>query len=291
MIADPDENPFHTGGGAGSSSSSSSSIAAPTSLHSSETLRIPGQAASSSSSSSYSSKTKTSTSASTSNKYSSRYSTGRGRDREREEYDDDRVKADVHLDHSQMTQWWINERLAPEILPYQQELVDGLTHLLVSLLENFEAIDDEDLTDSAVFSHVIKQQEVERIKHVIRSYLRTRMMKIERQAVFILATPEYKACLSTEELKFAEGFAKAVAVFYTRTILDTLPHRYQALSDFNMIIRPDVDNAVFCRVNENIGQFQADDNTESVNMSKDNIVLLKYSSIKPLLMERKVDLI
>ncbi|KAG0253473.1 GINS complex subunit [Mortierella polycephala] len=124
-----------------------------------------------------------------------------------------------------LTQAWINERAAPDILKYEQASVDGL---LAKIDEQTMVIDELDSgKDTSVIISILYQTELERIKFVLRSYLRTRISKIEKYCQFILADTNSKRRLSKAEILYAE--------------------------------KPSLDEAVFCRVVEDVGDFRLDE--------------------------------
>ncbi|KAI8821680.1 uncharacterized protein EV422DRAFT_427775 [Fimicolochytrium jonesii] len=192
-----------------------------------------------------------------------------------------------------LTQWWVNERCAPEILPYQDELVRSLLEMVeaqTSILETKTS----DTADGA-FLNVLYQQEMERIKFVIRSYLRTRLAKIQKYTAFFLREPEFRGRLSEEELAFAENLQQLLEKHFTKSCLEGLPPFLTRLDDqagdSSMVSMPDLEDAVICRILEDIGEFQLEDSSETIVMRKNNIYILRYKSIRRLLEEDKVELL
>lgn len=96
-----------------------------------------------------------------------------------------------------LTQAWLNERHAPELLPYKrawvEELIDaierqvlpgllllrGLLLILGAIFLQTAFIMDNAATNSEQkFISMLYQNEIERIKFILRSYLRTRLYKV-----------------------------------------------------------------------------------------------------------------
>lgn len=73
-----------------------------------------------------------------------------------------------------MTTAWINEANAPDLLEFQEHTVEKIRELLNSQAAKLDC--DDQLDDPLVM--FIAQQEMERIKFVIRSYLRVRIEKV-----------------------------------------------------------------------------------------------------------------
>ncbi|KAG0003885.1 GINS complex subunit [Entomortierella chlamydospora] len=92
-------------------------------------------------------------------------------------YDDLNFEDEDSVNHVRhLTQAWINERAAPDILQYEQSAVDGL---LSKIEEQTATIDELDSSsDTLVIISILYQTELERVKFVLRSYLRTRISKV-----------------------------------------------------------------------------------------------------------------
>ncbi|TPX56638.1 hypothetical protein PhCBS80983_g04388 [Powellomyces hirtus] len=192
-----------------------------------------------------------------------------------------------------LTQWWINERCAPELLMYQADLVESLMEMMEAQAGIIES-KSSDTPDSA-FLVVLYQQEMERIKFIIRSYLRTRLAKIQRHTLHILREAEYRSRLSIDEIMFAEKYQELLAHHFQKFALEELPDYLQRLDDttenLTMVSRPDLEDAVFCRIKEQIGVFQLESSDEAIEMRPNNIYFLRYNAIRRLMEDGKVDLV
>ncbi|GFU02568.1 DNA replication complex GINS protein SLD5 [Nephila pilipes] len=69
---------------------------------------------------------------------------------------------------------WVNEKLAPELLQYEGELVDCMLDQIQYMETSLQKIQKED------FRIVFHKMELDRIKYVLSSYLRIRLEKIEK---------------------------------------------------------------------------------------------------------------
>ncbi|KAI9357637.1 hypothetical protein DFJ73DRAFT_657115 [Zopfochytrium polystomum] len=222
-------------------------------------------------------------------------------------------------DASLLTQCWINERTAPEILAFQDVLVANLLELIEAQVgtQIADQMDPED--PDTPLKRLIFLNEVERIKFVIRSYLRTRIAKIERQTLHVITDKETRARLSDDELEFAEALHDRTRAHYHRSFLDSFPESSQRLDEvyperqlsmgelhfsaklplilghllLEQVAGPGMDNAVFCRVKEDIGDYELNEKNpgETVELHKDDLLLLRYASIRGLLAEGKVELV
>lgn len=104
---------------------------------------------------------------------------------------------------------WVNEKFAPEILPHKAEVVDCLLGQISVMEENLQNLSCTDFRKS------IYQMEVERLRFLISSYLRTRLEKIEIYVTNILQEEQHRdqrgeeLYLSEKELQFAKEFSKS----------------------------------------------------------------------------------
>jgi len=79
--------------------------------------------------------------------------------------------SDVHM----LMKSWINERCSPDLLPYNN-LVNDLLEQLEVQSEIIEANKNENV--NAAFQNMLCQQEMDRVKFIIKNYLRTRLHKV-----------------------------------------------------------------------------------------------------------------
>ncbi|TPX31344.1 hypothetical protein SmJEL517_g05305 [Synchytrium microbalum] len=212
------------------------------------------------------------------------------------EIDDDDTDIDpatyANDDVKSLTQAWVNERCAPEVLPYEDGLMTNLMEMLEVQSANVDTLRDG--RADAAFLQVLYQQEMERIKFVMRSYLRARLAKIEEHVMHYLQEAEHRRKLSPKELVFAERYDELIRKHHLKSSLESLPPALQRLDeggDISMITTPDLDDAVFCRVIQDVGDFQIDDRGNSVSMERDNVYILRYRAIRTLLAQSRVQLL
>ncbi|TFY80759.1 hypothetical protein EWM64_g3255 [Hericium alpestre] len=79
----------------------------------------------------------------------------------------------------QMIRYWMNERHAPDILPGQEEVLGRLLDHIRRQTETVQLLrGDPDSSEDEHFRIMLAQTEIERVKFVVRSYLRTRLFKV-----------------------------------------------------------------------------------------------------------------
>ncbi|KTW31145.1 DNA replication protein SLD5 [Pneumocystis jirovecii RU7] len=198
---------------------------------------------------------------------------------------EDEGKKDV----SELMKSWISERIAPELLPFQGVLLERM----MERTEMVELKIGKDIKTN--FRMVLVQMEIERIKYMIRSYLQTRIYKMDKYALYILQKPELLACLSSLEKEYLKKHQEILTDYYTSAVLKHLPEKLRRLDDtqggISMIEKPDMDAAVFCRVINNIEHDIPVNKNESITLDKGNIYLLKYKLIRSFIFSGDVELI
>ncbi|KAJ3094217.1 hypothetical protein HK100_006223 [Physocladia obscura] len=162
-------------------------------------------------------------------------------------------------DVATITRAWINERSAPDILPFEGAAIARLREMLEVQGDNVDALHDQFDAESAAtndlhFVRSVYLLEMERVKFVIQSYLRARLFKIEQKTMAILKSVEYRSRLSADELAYAERFNDIVNQSYQKAFLsDSLPISMQKLDDPITVGTPDLNQAVFAKVKEDTG--------------------------------------
>ncbi|KAG0315095.1 GINS complex subunit [Linnemannia gamsii] len=194
-------------------------------------------------------------------------------------------------DVAHLTQAWIDERAAPDLLQYQEQCIQ---RLLAKIEEQTLVIEELDpRNDTSVILSILYQTELERVKFILRSYLRTRISKIERFCAFVLQDAATRKRLSRAELHYAE---KATRQHYQNSFLSSLPQSLQSQDadvfsrNLSMVSQPSLDEAVFCRIIDDIGDFQLDD-YETVELNPGQIYIFRYRTVRTLLQHRRIQLI
>ena len=101
-----------------------------------------------------------------------------------------------------------NEKMAPELLPYQEKLVLTLSKIIGEqergLQETFQASRE---ADDRFYANILKM-EIERAKYALKSYLRARIVKIERHLLWIVEKDQ-SHLLSAAEMNYAFSLYEA----------------------------------------------------------------------------------
>lgn len=187
---------------------------------------------------------------------------------------------------------WLNEKFSPELLQHQTDYIDCLLEQIKEMEGNLSKVSK---ADPKVDLHKL---ELERIKFVITSYLRTRLKKIECFYVSILEEEakrsEKDAYLSPAELEFAKEFAQN-ADNHFNTILRHLPPFYDQLDRNKKIVEPNLNSFVFFKCNKNIDKVVFKNllksQEEEVDLEDGTQHLMPYSSIAEFVKNGTVQLI
>ena len=80
------------------------------------------------------------------------------------------------------------------------------------------------------FGISLYQMEIDRVKYLLASYLRTRLRKIEKFVFHILGSEEEFSKLSSNEVAFASKYMEAVERHLKESCLDQIPDKFRGLS-------------------------------------------------------------
>eukprot|EP01137_Pigoraptor_chileana_P035953 Opistho-2@30765 len=188
---------------------------------------------------------------------------------------------------------WRNEKSAPELLQYEEELV---ALLLAEVAAQDDVVTQRQENVAEAFFGNLLQMEVDRVKFVLRSYLRTRLRKIEKHAFHVLKHRDERTKLSEHELKFTRDLVDEMARHVMASALDRFPAQFRKLDDEispegSMVTAPNMDAFVFVRVLETQGNFALGDADVTVDLERGDLYICRYDPIRPLLHEGKVALL
>jgi len=137
------------------------------------------------------------------------------------------------------------------------------------------------------FRIILIQTEAERARFLLRSYLRTRLHKVEKYAAHILATSELRGRLSVIELSHAERYQELLTKHFEISALNGLPENLRSLTDEepgvpSMVTRPNIDQPVFIRARRRCAPVTLS-NGGTLEMDRGDIHLIRYRMIEHLL--------
>ncbi|CAO3661354.1 unnamed protein product [Umbelopsis vinacea] len=146
------------------------------------------------------------------------------------------------------------------------------------------------------FRSMLYQTEMERIKFIIRNYLRTRLYKIEKYTTYLLNRPDVRERLSEKEIQYAQSYNELLEKHYSKSFLGSLPQPQQdvneTINNLSSVSVHDEYSAVIVRSKEEQGMFELESRpTYEIKLSPESIYMVRYSDIKLLLEEGQVELI
>ncbi|KAF9505965.1 hypothetical protein BS47DRAFT_1305914 [Hydnum rufescens UP504] len=202
-------------------------------------------------------------------------------DRELDRLDDERM-----LD--KLTRYWIDERNSPDILVWQGLVVEETLDKLQAQAEMVQKLQEDPRTsEEEHFRIVLIQTEAERVKFLVRSYLRTRLHKIEKYAAYIIQTPEMRGRLSVTELAHAQKYHALLTAHFHSSALSGLPESMRSLDDDEdesgrgTVTRPNKAQGLFIRARRRCPVSLP--NGGILELEKGAIHLIPYEAIEALL--------
>ncbi|RZC75001.1 hypothetical protein C5167_050477 [Papaver somniferum] len=190
---------------------------------------------------------------------------------------------------------WRNEKASPEILQFQDDVVRNARVQIQNMEHTVEAYagNGQDALTVSLY-----QMDLDRTEFLLRSYLRTRLQKIEKYMIHISKTELWNR-LSKPEQEFAKRCKENMENHLKQSVLSRLPFGYQdflkqsiSSEEDDMVPEPQLDTFVFCKSKGSVGSFQLDAvGDEVVDLIADDLYVLRYKSIKPLVETGQIDLV
>ena len=172
-------------------------------------------------------------------------------------------------------------------------MLDLMLGQIAHMQENIAQLDKND------FRYIAHQMELERIKYIIASYLRSRLKKIEAFTRHILnedeVRPASKRRLSPEELKFTEAHWASIRNHFHQIAIQHMPQNLQeetsSTGPNREIVTPNLMSHIFLRANESVNSVIVGSNDEEVDLEVGSLHIMPYKLASDLLLEGKVQLI
>ena len=176
---------------------------------------------------------------------------------------------------------WRNELFAPDVLPYKGDYVECMLEVVKAMEESLKGSEVPEIVRS------LHQLELERVRYVLSAYLRNRLSKIEKYADY--TATEDNGNLSSEEDKFLKEYIEHLDRLFDNIALRHMPPNLRTLDKAKAMVTPNLDEFVFARANEDIGDVMVEDDV--IKFEKDSVRILRYSAVKSLVEKGRVDLI
>lgn len=190
---------------------------------------------------------------------------------------------------------WLNEKFSPELLEHKNEIVECVMEQIVHMEENLQRAKKGDAKAN------IHRMEIDRIRFVLNSYLRTRLQKIEKYFPHVLE--KEKSCeeegqasfLTNEESIFAREYLVNTENYLNKVALKHMPPNLQHMDILKAVPKPCLDTFVFLNVKERqdniLVEPETDDQREYVvELEEGSQHLMRYRTIAPLVASGAVTL-
>ncbi|KAF8512973.1 GINS complex Sld5 component [Gautieria morchelliformis] len=203
----------------------------------------------------------------------------------------------------ELIRYWTNERLAPDILDQRGEFIQRVLERVreqAGLVQRLRG--DPEASEDEHFQIILVQTEVERVRFIVRSYMRTRIHKaisrirpqIEKYAHHILETPDLQRRLSAMELKHAQSYAALIDAQFDISVLNAMPawtrREGQSWQGPSTVSRPDNEVSLFVHALQDCGRILLP-NGQSIEVNKGSIDLFRYSTIENNLRRGEMELV
>lgn len=189
---------------------------------------------------------------------------------------------------------WLNEKFSPELLENKSEVVECVMEQLTHMEANLQRVKKGDMKAS------IHRMEIDRIRFVLSSYLRSRLRKIEKFFPHVLEKEKSRqagepSLLSPEEFAFAKEYYSNTEAYLKAVALKRMPPNLQTLDMLKAVPEPFLDSFVFLRVKETqeniLVEPETDDQREYVvDLEEGSQHLMRYRTIAPLVFSGAVHL-
>lgn len=146
---------------------------------------------------------------------------------------------------------WQNERLAPEILPHRNDMVECMLGQIQHMERNINKLPKTDLRAC------IHKMELSRIKFLICNYLKTRLRKIENCCIPIINDEKQRIVngnnyLTPSEYKYAMDYLGNMESHIKTVALDKMPDNMQHFDLDKLAVYPNLHTHIFLKANETI---------------------------------------
>ncbi|OXA62086.1 DNA replication complex GINS protein SLD5 [Folsomia candida] len=187
---------------------------------------------------------------------------------------------------------WMNEKMSPDVLPPLEQEKDAMLGQIKVMERNVITLDKKDVRTD------IHKLELERIKYIVVSYMRTRFFKVQRMS-FALYEAEMKrprgeeSVLFKEEFTFLKNLATRTADYLKETLISKMPPILQKFEIKKFRVLPQMDAFVFFRVVENqtVEVGISIDEFVTIDLEEGDLHFMRYEAVSHLVAGGAVQLI
>lgn len=182
-----------------------------------------------------------------------------------------------------LTRAWIAERMCPELLPFERNIVEIVVSQIRELInyidmQSLEISQNPEIPDIKMVLLIVESQ-LERFKFLVRSYLRTRIAKIDKYLPFY-ANPENESRLSPSEIEYTQRHLDLLQNLYNTSFFNQWPPQFSDIRDPSnpdkVVDPPPLDKPVAVKLTNDaaVGGYQ---------MEKGDMMIAKYHEVREML--------
>lgn len=183
--------------------------------------------------------------------------------------------------YGKVHQQWLQERHCPELLKYDEEVVQQIQ----AQFEDRQRQTD-DLVDSQepvdVLMANLAQQDLDRAKFVLSDWLTNRLHKIESHPLHMREKIEQ---MSQNEIDYLAAYGAMIHHHLDQTVTNAIPHAWKGLDDPEMIDQPDYEGYHFWLVREAIVD------RDEIEHEAGSCLVAKYLDMKENMRASKIELL
>eukprot|EP00055_Hartaetosiga_balthica_P011463 m.52166 g.52166 ORF g.52166 m.52166 type:complete len:265 (+) comp7605_c0_seq1:141-935(+) len=205
--------------------------------------------------------------------------------------EDEFGEGDIGAEIKRLQKAWMNEKLSPSLLQYERQLVGTITR---EINDQDEATREEELKEvEDKFIFYTYHMELERLRFLVASYLRTRLLKIEKYATYINNTPSIQSRLSDNERSYLVRYCELVDKHFSSSFLERIPENIAQDLDGNRMTAPNMDDHVLCKFDTDIGALDVGDETSTthIDVSIGDVYIVRYNTVDTLIRKNEAHLI
>lgn len=210
------------------------------------------------------------------------------------------ISSNVNI-YDELVKAMLNERMAPDLLPYQHKLINEVLTKLSNQQQYLS--DSHEYGDTNASSGIVDgdfklqlmiiETEIERLSYMLRLYLRSRLSKIDKYTIHYISetsnpeegSQEDSLLVSKQEMEYMHQHFKILTQLYNNSFLKKMPHFLTFLDDTSggqsMISKPPVNNHVFVKLVSKKPFVISLDEDEDLELTENGIYVVKYKFIKP----------
>jgi len=201
---------------------------------------------------------------------------------------EDEDEEGMNEEYAKLHQFWHHEKHCPEILEYDQTMVEELKVRMEERQEwiyqatsnDDDNLDGGDLAVQSVLIH-LAQVDLDRMNYVLTCWMAERLAKIEAHPLHMRDKVDH---LSDAEIEYLKEYGSLLHEHLHQTVLDHIPQAWQRLDEPNMIDQPDYEGYHFWLVQHPIV-------VDDVEQEEGSTLVAKYTAMRDFLRENKVELL